>query len=597
MLDLLLKFGRTQGLVAEPGFAPKTIKWAIEFASDGRFLEVHELGDTEAKKNPGREFARCPDMSQPELVGGCKDGARCHFLAETTQVVTLLHKPNDPAKTIERTEEKHSFFIRLLQEAAEAQPELGVAARLLSNEQILEEIRTRLKEKKAKSSDKVTLLIEGSFPIDSTLWNEFWRSFRENLSDKKESVSSKHPPFDTDAMRCFVTGKLCEPVRTHLKIAGLANVGGLQAGDSLIGYDKASFRSYGFSQSLNAAVSEQAMAEYRSSLNHLIREHGRKLAGAIVVSWYKQSVPPEDDPLAWLEVTPEQDERNAQARAEGLLTSIREGGRPDLAGNNYFALTMSGASGRVMVRDWMEGAFTDLVRNVMSWFEDLSIVHREGTQLASNPKFLAVVASTVREIDELSGSFVTQMWHTAATGAVLPAQAMANALSRVRLDFINGKNVSHARFGLLKAFLNRNLKHQKEFTVEPYLNENHPNAAYHCGRLMSVLSDLQYNALGDVGAGVVQRYYAAASSTPALVLGRLIRTAQFHLEKSRAAGAFQKKIGSVMSRFGNYIPATLTLEEQTLFALGFYQQMAHDRYEAAQRKAEKQAANENDQNE
>ena len=36
---------------------------------------------------------------------------------------------------------------------------------------------------------------------------------------------------------------------------------------------------------------------------------------------------------------------------------------------------------------------------------------------------------------------------------------------------------------------------------------------------MALLAAIQEVALGDVGAGVVQRYYAAASTTPALVLG------------------------------------------------------------------------------
>ena len=67
--------------------------------------------------------------------------------------------------------------------------------------------------------------------------------------------------------------------------------------------------------------------------------------------------------------------------------------------------------------------------------------------------------------------------------------------------------------------------------MNDYLNEDHPEPAYHCGRLMAVLADLQYAALGDVGAGVVQRYYAAASATPDLVFGRLLRLAQFHLNK------------------------------------------------------------------
>ena len=112
-----------------------------------------------------------------------------------------------------------------------------------------------------------------------------------------------------------------------------------------------------------------------------------------------------------------------------------------------------------------------------------------------------------------------------------------------------------------------------------YLNEEHPHPAYQCGRLMAVLADLQRAALGDVGAGIVQRYYSAASSTPALVLGRLTRTSQFHLSKLDAGLAywFNGRIADIWARIENSLPATLTLEEQSLFALGYYQQIAANR--------------------
>ncbi len=113
--------------------------------------------------------------------------------------------------------------------------------------------------------------------------------------------------------------------------------------------------------------------------------------------------------------------------------------------------------------------------------------------------------------------------------------------------------------------------------VAPYLNENHPHPAYQCGRLMAVLAKLQRSALGDVGAGIVQRYYAAASSTPALVLGRLTRTSQAHLNKLQPGHAhwYENIIACIWGRIKDYVPATLTLEEQTLFALGYYHQIAH----------------------
>lgn len=112
--------------------------------------------------------------------------------------------------------------------------------------------------------------------------------------------------------------------------------------------------------------------------------------------------------------------------------------------------------------------------------------------------------------------------------------------------------------------------------LQPYLNEQHPSPAYQCGRLLAILASLQRAALGDVGAGVVQRYYASASTTPSLVLGRLMRTAQFHLNKLEGGLAwwYEQKLAEVAGRLGNGIPRTLNLENQSLFALGYYQQLA-----------------------
>ena len=106
--------------------------------------------------------------------------------------------------------------------------------------------------------------------------------------------------------------------------------------------------------------------------------------------------------------------------------------------------------------------------------------------------------------------------------------------------------------------------------------ENDP--AYLSGRIMALLGRIQYEALGDVGAGVVQRYYAAASATPALVLGRLVRLAQTaHLPKINNVGLriwFEKQMGEVWTAMSAAPPAVMTLEQQTLFAMGYYHQLA-----------------------
>ncbi len=109
-----------------------------------------------------------------------------------------------------------------------------------------------------------------------------------------------------------------------------------------------------------------------------------------------------------------------------------------------------------------------------------------------------------------------------------------------------------------------------------YLNKEHPEPAYQCGRLLAMLASLQYSALGDVGAGVVQRYYVAASQTPGLTIGRLVANAKNHLNKLEGGLAhwYEDQIAEIMSRISDRIPTTLDLEGQSLFALGYYQQIA-----------------------
>lgn len=109
-----------------------------------------------------------------------------------------------------------------------------------------------------------------------------------------------------------------------------------------------------------------------------------------------------------------------------------------------------------------------------------------------------------------------------------------------------------------------------------YLNQEHPAPAYHCGRLLAVLANLQRAALGDIGAGVVQRYYAATSQTPGLILGRLVSNARNHLGKLEGGRAhwYENQIADVMSRLKDSAPRVLDLEGQGLFALGYYQQLA-----------------------
>ena len=110
-----------------------------------------------------------------------------------------------------------------------------------------------------------------------------------------------------------------------------------------------------------------------------------------------------------------------------------------------------------------------------------------------------------------------------------------------------------------------------------YLNPEHPAAAYQCGRLLAVLAKLQREALGEVGANVVRRFYTGFSQAPGLILGRLVANAQNHLgsiDSENDRLGFEASIKEIMGRLKDDAPRILNLEEQGLFALGYYQQLA-----------------------
>jgi CRISPR-associated protein Csd1 len=562
MLNEVIAWARQTDLAVPPGFKVKPVRWALVFGSDGEFKLVRELGDPEAKKKRGSHLL-CPNLELGEIKRG-GSGTR-HFLVDNTQVVALLGADEDD----EKIRAKHDFFVGLLAAAADVLSLLDPVAESLRGENTLEAIRSELEDRGASPTENATIEVRGANPdllVEGDAWHGWYQRFRAGL--QKESSQRR--------MRCLVSGELVEPVATHSKVIGLADVGGLSMGDVLPAFKQESFRSYGLEQAANAAMSEEAAASYTAALNRLIREQSERLAGTRILYWYQKPLAdPEDDPFHWIVEPDERTEGAALERARQLLNAIQDGSRADLQGNRYFALTVSANSGRVMLRDWMQGSFAELVRNVSNWLEDLQVVSRDGARLNAPPKVWAVLGSLVRELKDLPDPLVTRMWRVAARNEPIPQQAAARALERFRVATLTDQPVRTAGVGLLKAFLRRHPTRGEDMTKA--LNETHPHAAYQCGRLMAVLAYLQYRALGDVGAGVVQRYYAAASVTPALVTGRLLRMAQFHLNKLEVPErlSFEHRIGQVMSQLKDGFPPPLSLEEQSLFALGYYHQKSY----------------------
>jgi CRISPR-associated protein Csd1 len=571
MLNQLVTYARKNLSGSEPGFTTRTVRWLVEISRDGQLINTLPLGDD--KK--GEQTSKCPEM------GNMNAGGRAHFLVESLQTVTLLCKPNEEPKKIAGSQEKQSFFKRMVRQAAAEASSLLPLAKFLDGEQLVT-LRDRFSQEKAKPTDWLCWRIAGIDPLQESAVLDWWRLWRtldqgkgktEEKPKKGKKTDESSATTNSREMICFLSGEHLVPLPTQPKITGLSGVGGLSMGDVLAGFDKAAFCSFGLEQASNAAMGEKSAREFIDVLNHLIKNHSRKLANTLVVHWFKEAVRPGDDLLAFLYEPPERTEAEANSSARQLLESLRNGQRPVPVNNRFFAMTISGASGRVMIRDWMEGSFEELITKIEQWFSDLEIVARDGNNLARDPKFMAVCGALVRELKDLSAPTSTILWRVALTGQLIPQTFVAQALHRFRCDLIDDKQFNHARMGLIKAYF---IRKGGNHNMSAYLNKEHPEPAYQCGRLLAMLADLQRTALGDVGAGVVQRYYVAASQTPGLTLGRLISNAKNHLNKLEGGLAYwyEGQIAEIMSQIEDRIPGTLDLEGQSLFALGYYQQIA-----------------------
>jgi CRISPR-associated protein Csd1 len=578
MLNEILAYADRTGLTSEPGFTVKTAKWAIIVNQYAEISGITPLGDGKS----GLSFIRCPDLSQGEMIAG--GVTRSQFLIESLAVAALFYKADTDEKEQKKYRAKHRYFIKQLELASEDCPELAFAAAALKNTDQLEKLQTLIESQqpKPKSTDSVTLLINENYPLKSTAWHGWWRAQRQPLSsvdNKKKSVAT---------MRCLLTGVAIEPVDTHPKIKGLSSVGGLGTGDVFMAFDKEAFQSFGLEKSTNAATDEVTAKSYVETFNKLIAEQSIRLVNGLAVYWFGHTLENDDDDMFAELENPSEPLAGQATRPKQLLEAIQTGQRPDLLDNHYYVLTVSGQAGRVMVRDWQQGRLAELLENVSAWFDDLQIIARDGGKLASPPKFLAVVGCLVRDLKDAPAPLINELWRTALNQRKpIPYAAFTQALLESRKAVINEEAQNHARMGIIKAYHIRNKGDQH---MSAKLNPDHPSPAYQCGRLLAVLADLQYAALGDVGAGVVQRYYTATSQAPGLRIGQLMSNAKNHLNKveNNVAFAYEKRLADIMSNISSF-PKTLDLEQQSLFALGYYQQLAQKHADIAENKAKKAA--------
>jgi CRISPR-associated protein Csd1 len=251
---------------------------------------------------------------------------------------------------------------------------------------------------------------------------------------------------------------------------------------------------------------------------------------------------------------------------------------------NMLSMTSSGGS-RVAFRDWLHTSLGSVKNTIATWFSQLSIVDEYGR----DAKPLGIWSLTrglypdhlqyrqVQEQMKKNPLFPQVLAHCALHGAPLPKSLLAQAVNRCRAE----QDVTYPRAALIKAVLCSNIGKKEDMMTGLNLEERRPG--YVCGRLLAVLDEIQYSALGKINATLVDRFYGSASTAPASVFGTLISHAQPHLAKIRKnpkkkghSEALKERLEEVLLKLESF-PKTLAIQDQALFALGYYHQRAASR--------------------
>jgi CRISPR-associated protein Csd1 len=637
LLKLLYEFAHSRNLLDDLAFAPKAVRWIIPLDNEGNLIGAGAQ-ESLGIKNRGKEKS-APQTSQSKNAGGIAE-----FLADNLTGVFGLDSDPDKDKDNEKKRKerdannaaKYDDFWRQIRQAFDdtKQPALNALLKFREHTKVAPPFlrwgvsqAPKLDEKSSWwlltasgietkiGPDNFTFQVDGDLLLDDeTTLRPYWR----NMYQKEIEVTV------TQSKRgiCLITGRNDVSIAATHKptIKGVPNTQSF--GAAIVSFDKSAFTSYGFDQSYNAPVSIEAVSAYCNALKFLITQddHNLRIGQTSVCFWARETKEASSFFARMLN-------RPDSASVAAFLKAPWAGIDRDMAKHDqFYSVTLSGNSGRIVVRQWMQATLETARENLRQWFGDLEVVtfgnvtpeekRKPKTEADHSLPPLALfrlACTTVREAKYLQAETLSQLYRATLEGTAPSLTLLKPLLNRLSADLcrfgvgifetpISGKAMraisdsntpipppGQSRMALLRMLLNRNIK-EGEPMIEPKVFST-PDPAYNCGRLLAIFDDLQMQAHSYKleGAGVVERYYGSASSAPNSAFGILWRLHQHHLRKisrngdtgKRAADAIKRNIADIAALFPQLapnlppqFPRTFSLQEQGRFALGFYQQMA-----------------------
>jgi len=553
------------------GYSEGRVSFALILESDGRIVDVESLLNTAGKTpRPGR-------LSVPRAQQRSSNVAS-NFLWDNTKYVLGIEDDDSDDGWRVSEGRPHDAFKQLHEEELKDATDPSLVA-------VAEFVRTwdpgdfgKLRHRSDLPGANVVFRLDGA------------SEFAHESDEAAELVLRRMRRREGAEGVCLVTGVRGKIERTHPKVKGVR--GAQPSGASLVSFNERAFESYGKKQGLNAPVAEQVANGAIDSLNALLANGRRRIeiGDATTVFWAEAGAAAEraEDLFSALMQPPSDKEEEAAVRdglreiAAGLpVEAAFPGVAPD---TKFFVLGLSPNAARISVRFWMADTFGRLADRVGRHWRDLRLEPDPWRgRLPSAWRLLDLTAPPASREKRPQPVLAGGLLRAILCGSAYPASLMASILQRLRVERgaatdADRRRQFRQRVGIAKAFVarTRRLHYNCEEDTLVSLNRESDDVAYNLGRLFGAMV-YAAEAVATRSAPLRDRYIGSASATPGVVFPHLMRNYEHNrssLAKSDRPGkrvAVDKAVTEVVSRIRDF-PATLSLEEQGRFFVGFHHQ-------------------------
>ena len=565
-----------------PGFSTEKIGGEVVLTPDGSVVEINLLGmpDKKGKMQPRPIFV----PAAVKRTAGIKPNFLWDKSAYVLGVVAALGEDGKPLATEagdpipgqgKRTAEEHAAFVEAHLDLLKEADAPGLVA-----------VRRFLETWKAEE-----FTANGSLLDENLVFRmQGERTFVHDLPQVRALFHSA----ETDGEMCLVTGETAPVARLHPSIKGV--MGAQSAGASLVSFNNLAYESHGKKQGDNAPVSQEAVFAYGTALNALLAKgsgQNLRVGDTTVVFWVEAATPKQTVSATALFATsldpsPE-DANTAFNKLRDEIGAVAKGRWQDVPHydpeTRIFVLGLAPNAARLAVRFWHPGRMQDFAARLEKFWDELQIepspwIGKDGIERPPAAWRLLYDVAALGKAENIPPLLGGALMRAILTGADYPRILLSGVIGRLRVEGTPGDRHSDGRrAAIIRAVLTRNTTKE----VPMALDETSQDIAYVLGRLFAAFTYAE-RSNADRGATIRDKYMGGASATPARIFPVLMRGYENNRNALAKAGGnkagsgvkAEKAVAAILSMLpgGGDLPASLPLEDQGRFFVGFYHQLS-----------------------